>query len=206
MVGMRTVVAPIEAPVVPVTDWVTGARVMAELVMAKVTEFVADPATEPVAVMPTVADEFAVGVPENAPVVVLKFRPVGTVPEVDANEIAPLKFVPTGAVMEIGQFRRPVTVCAEGNSCVRAKTSCVRVPESSTHGNPKEMSTSNAASLFGGTKRRYSMLDVLAYVAVTRPMVYEVPADSLVLELGDVNLMAPMPEAEGVRWVLSANV
>lgn len=163
LVGVRAVVALIAVEVSPFTFWLPGDRVMAGSVMSKVTWLVADPDVEPVAVMSTVAEEFAVGVPENAPVPVLKFRPGGAVPDVDANDTVPPKPVATGAGMEIGQFRRPVTVCTEGSRNVTADTTfCVGVSLSSTQATPGEMSTSKDPSVSAGTKRRYSMVDVLA--------------------------------------------
>ena len=66
--------------------------------IAKVTVAVAEPAVAPVAVMVSVADQAADGVPEMTPVDGFITKPVGRVPEVTAYDTAPVKLLVVNAV------------------------------------------------------------------------------------------------------------
>ena len=67
--------------------------VVAAATIAKVTVAVAVPAVAPVAVIVTVADEAADGVPEITPVDGLNDKPAGNEPDVTAYDTKPVKLL-----------------------------------------------------------------------------------------------------------------
>jgi len=83
--------------------------------MANVTVAVAEPAVAPVAVIVTVAEDAAVGVPLMTPVDELIDRPAGSVPLVTANDTAPVKLLGVKAAEAVNDSPAvPDRLCDEG--------------------------------------------------------------------------------------------